>query len=64
MVKEAYTIPITQRLIAKGKKNLVASVKTGKTKRKKPYPPNFNNKPAKITEPIVGASTCASGNQI
>ena len=33
-------------------------------KRSKPYPPNFNNKLAKITEPIVGASTCASGNQI
>ena len=29
-----------------------------------PYVPNFNNTPAKITDPAVGASTCASGNQI
>ena len=28
----------------------------------KPKPPNLSNKPAKITEPAVGASTCASGN--
>lgn len=27
------------------------------------YVPNFNKIPAKITEPGVGASTCASGNQ-
>jgi len=26
--------------------------------------PNFRIKPAKIIEPGVGASTCASGNQI
>lgn len=26
------------------------------------YVPNFNNIPASITEPGVGASTCASGN--
>jgi len=29
-----------------------------------PYPPNFNKILAKIIDPIVGASTCASGNQI
>lgn len=28
------------------------------------YEPNFNKIPAKITEPGVGASTWASGNQI
>ena len=28
------------------------------------YIPNFNIIPAKITEPDVGASTCASGNQM
>jgi hypothetical protein len=32
--------------------------------RKKPKPPNFNKIPAKITLPDVGASQCASGNQI
>lgn len=31
---------------------------------KKPKTPSFNSIPAKITEPTVGASTCASGNQI
>ena len=29
-----------------------------------PYKPNFNNTPANIIDPPVGASTCASGNQI
>src|SRR4030042_100797 len=32
-------------------------------KRRKPYVPNFSNTPAKITDPAVGASTCASGSQ-
>merc|ERR1719481_666693 len=27
-----------------------------------PYPPNFNKTPAKIIEPLTGASTCALGN--
>jgi hypothetical protein len=29
-----------------------------------PYVPSFNNTPAKITEPAVGASTWASGSHI
>ena len=28
-----------------------------------PCPPNFNNTPAKIIEPVTGASTCALGSQ-
>jgi hypothetical protein len=28
------------------------------------YKPNFNIRPAKITDPVVGDSTWASGNQI
>ena len=32
--------------------------------RKKPNPPNFNRIPARITDPDVGASQCASGNHI
>jgi len=36
----------------------------GSVKRKKPYAPSLSNKLAKRTEPMVGASTCASGNQI
>ena len=31
---------------------------------KKPYPAIFNNMAARITEPAVGASTCASGNHV
>ena len=27
-----------------------------------PYPPNFNRIPAKIIDPLTGASTCALGN--
>src|SRR5580693_7476602 len=30
----------------------------------KPYVPIFNKTPAKITEPAVGASVCASGNHV
>lgn len=29
-----------------------------------PYVPIFKRTPARITEPIVGASTCASGNHM
>jgi hypothetical protein len=32
--------------------------------RKKPNPPNFSRIPARITDPDVGASQCASGNHI
>jgi len=33
-------------------------------KRTKPYAPSFNMIAARITEPPVGASTCASGSQV
>ena len=32
------------------------------TRRKIPYPPNFNKTPAKTIEPETGASTCALGS--
>src|ERR1700679_125802 len=38
--------------------------KNGSEKRMNPYVPIFSKTPAKITEPAVGASTCASGNQV
>src|SRR6516165_5269100 len=38
--------------------------KKGNEKRIKPYVPIFSRTPARITEPAVGASTCASGNQV
>src|SRR2546428_12293540 len=40
------------------------SGKNGKEKRMKPYVPIFSRTPARITEPAVGASTCASGSQV
>src|SRR5882672_10946427 len=36
----------------------------GSEKRKRPYPPIFRRMAARITEPAVGASTCASGSQV
>src|ERR1700751_1785654 len=38
--------------------------KNGNEKRIKPYVPIFSKTPARITEPAVGASTCASGSQV
>src|ERR1022692_1834137 len=38
--------------------------KNGSEKRTKPYVPIFSRTPARITEPAVGASTCASGSQV
>jgi hypothetical protein len=46
----------------KGKKKFVARGKNGIKNRINPNPPSFNKILAKITEPIVGASTWASGN--
>src|SRR5258707_10641858 len=37
---------------------------SGKEKRRKPYVPIFSRTLARITEPAVGASTCASGSQV
>src|SRR5712675_1954521 len=48
----------------KGAKYCEASGSSGTDSRRKPYPPIFSNTPARITEPAVGASTCASGNQV
>src|SRR5689334_20903674 len=38
--------------------------KNGSEKRTKPYVPIFNSTPARMTEPAVGASTCASGSHV
>src|SRR5271157_2760243 len=38
--------------------------KNGSEKRIRPYVPIFSRTPARITEPAVGASTCASGSQV
>jgi hypothetical protein len=37
---------------------------SGTQKRSIPYVPSFSITPARITEPAVGASVCASGSQV
>ena len=38
--------------------------KNGSANRRNPYVPIFSRMPARITDPAVGASTCASGSQV
>src|SRR5271154_2441400 len=38
--------------------------KNGSEKRTNPYVPIFNRTPARMTEPAVGASVCASGSHV
>src|SRR5580693_224405 len=38
--------------------------KKGSEKRMNPYVPIFSKTPARITDPAVGASTCASGSHV
>ena len=48
----------------KGVEQSVASGNMGIENLKNPWVPNFEGIPAKMTDPAVGASTWASGNQI
>src|SRR5262245_13940061 len=41
-----------------------ASGRIGRLKRRNPYVPIFRRTAARITEPAVGASVCASGSQV
>src|ERR1700750_644038 len=47
-----------------GAKSCEASGNIGSEERRKPEPPIFRRIAARITEPAVGASTWASGNQV
>src|SRR5208283_5605010 len=47
-----------------GAKYADASGSIGTEKRRNPYAPIFSSTAASITEPAVGASTCASGSQV
>ncbi len=47
-----------------GVKRRVASGNSGKPSLMNPYVPILSSTPARITEPGVGASTCASGSQV
>src|SRR5580765_486653 len=57
-------MPTMQRNATIGVKVLVASGRIGRLKRMKPYVPIFRSTAARITEPAVGASVCASGSQV
>src|SRR4029079_12017791 len=59
-----YTMPTTARNPRYGAKNVAASGNSGNANRTRPYVPIFNSTPARITEPAVGAWTCASGSQV
>src|ERR1700681_415028 len=59
-----YTIPMIERVTIIGTKCRVASGRIGSEKRMKPYVPIFRSTAARITEPAVGASVCASGSQV
>src|SRR2546426_10556945 len=53
---------ITMEMIRERK--AVSVGKSGSEKRMKPYVPIFNKTPARMTDPAVGASVCASGSQV
>src|SRR5215470_19351294 len=57
-------IATTERVKINGAKSCDAMGNIGSEKRRKPYPPIFNRIAARMTEPAVGASTCASGNHV
>src|SRR5271155_3965965 len=54
----------TERTKTNGVKYSDALANIGSEKRMNPYPPIFSRMPARITEPAVGASTCASGSHV
>src|SRR5690554_7212284 len=55
-------IPITASSAMYGAKVSLASGNSGRLNRTKPYVPIFSITPARMTEPAVGACTCASGS--
>src|SRR3989304_293596 len=48
----------------KGTKSRGAAGNRGRLNRTKPYAPIFRRIPARMTEPAVGASVCASGSHV
>src|SRR5580704_5968894 len=57
-------MPISDRTIMIQRYLFVASGNIGTENRRKPYVPIFSRTPARMTEPAVGASVCASGNHV
>ncbi len=59
-----YTMPMIDSVTIIGTKCREASGRIGRLKRMNPYVPIFRRTAARITEPAVGASVCASGSQV
>src|SRR5215468_4815428 len=57
-------MPMIESVIIIGTKCLVPSGRIGRLKRRNPYVPIFSRTPARMTDPAVGASTCASGSHV
>src|SRR6478736_5302193 len=57
-------MPMMQRSAIIGTKFFEASGRIGRLKRRKPYVPIFRRTAARMTEPAVGASVCASGSHV
>src|SRR3970040_2622116 len=57
-------MPIADRVTIIGTKCLDASGRMGRLNRRNPYVPIFRRTAARITEPAVGASVCASGSHV
>src|SRR6267154_2782402 len=55
--KKMTTLMIRERIMG-------SAGSSGSEKRMKPYVPIFKRTPARMTEPAVGASVCASGSQV
>src|ERR1051325_260080 len=59
-----YKMLITPNAAKANAAHCVASGRIGKLMRIMPYVPILSSTPARMTEIAVGASTCASGNQV
>ena len=59
-----YRMLTTASVPKSGARSRVASGNSGKASFMKPYVPIFKRTPARITDPAVGASTCASGSHV
>ncbi|CAB4796025.1 unannotated protein [freshwater metagenome] len=57
-------IPITASVRRTGAYLTAAAGKIGIANLRNPYVPSFSITPARITDPAVGASVCASGSQV
>src|SRR5215469_2479542 len=54
----------TMRMLTIFERNSGFAGSSGSENRKNPYVPIFSSTPARMTEPAVGASVCASGSQV